>query len=217
MQRISWRRPAWAPQPSMLSPGPWEVQFCNKKVPGPQGPCACHRWGRGHRLLFQSQERQVEAPPRPRGRPRGGGQGPALRHAPLRHTSWGKARSPTPRSALCSRSGHRSPARDKVWMCGLSVRDSHACPAAAPQAGAEAEPGVRTWVRTGAPLSPARLPGPAASADRPRPPCRSSRQVPADAEGAARTGTRQAPGSARPLSPAPRLLRTRPHARRVSR
>lgn len=33
----------------------------------------------------------------------------------------------------------------------------------------------------------------------------------------ARTGTRQAPGSARPLSPAPRLLRTRPHARRVSR
>lgn len=62
-------------------------------------------------------------------------------------------------------------------MCGLSVRDSHACPAAAPQAGAEAEPGVRTWVRTGAPLSPARLPAPVASADRPRPPCRSSRRV----------------------------------------
>lgn len=43
-------------------------------------------------------------------------------------------------------------------MCGLSVRDSHACPAAAPQAGAEAEPGVRTWVCTGAPLSPAPAP-----------------------------------------------------------
>lgn len=91
-------------------------------------------------------------------------------------------------------------------MCGLSVRDSHACPAAAPQAGAEAEPGVRTWVRTGAPLSPARLPGPVASADRaPARPAAAPAESPADAEGAARTGTRQAPGSARPLSPAPRL------------
>lgn len=150
--------------------------------------------------------------------PRAEAGGPALRHAPLRHTSWGKARSPTPRSALCSRSGHRSPARDKIWMCGLSVRDSHACPAAAPQAGAEAEPGVRTWVRTGAPLSPAPAPracglgGSAPPALPQLPPSRPQTQRARLAQGHARP---QAPPA---LCPRPRVCRrTRPHARRVSR
>lgn len=118
------------------------------------------------------------------------------------------ARHPAQRSAAGRVTGHRPGTRSGCAACQC-VTPTHVqrrCHRRALRPSLGSAPGVRTWVRTGGPPQP--RPGSPRLWPRgigPARPAAAPAESPADAEGAARTGTRQAPGSARPLSPAPRL------------
>lgn len=126
------------------------------------------------------------------------------------------ARHPAQRSAAGRVTGHRPGTRSGCAACQCvtptHVQRRRHRRALRPSLGST--PGSAPGAPSAPPGSPRLRPrwiGPARPAAAPA-------ESPAAADGqTARTGTRQAPGSARPLSPAPRLLRTRPHARRVSR